>query len=122
MTISFSHNEQYAYISAHREDSYGFQDIYKVEFHNNTVNKAVFILTARTGVFDNTTEMIVTDKNDKIIGIYHPNNKGKLIVVLEEGNYNITIDDDERMIYRDFLIVSKFHIQQGTVFKSISIN
>jgi hypothetical protein len=122
MTISFSHNEQYAYVSAHREDSYGFQDIYKVEFHNNTINKAVFILTARTGVFDNTTEMIVTDKNDKIIGIYHPNNKGKLIVVLEEGNYNITIDDDERMIYRDFLIVSKFHIQQGTVFKSISIN
>lgn len=120
MTISFSNNEEYAYISTHREDSYGFQDIYKVEFHNNTNNKAVFVFSSNSGVFDDTIEMVITDDNDKIIGIYHPNNKGKLIIILEEGKYNVTIDNDERMIYKDFLIVSKYHLKQGTVFKSIS--
>ena len=120
MTISFSNSEQFAYISAHREDSYGFQDIYKVEFHNNTNNKTVFVLSSATGVFDDTIEMAITDDNDKIIGIFHPNKKGKLIVILQKGKYNITIDNDERMIYKDFLIVSDYHLKQGTVFKSIS--
>jgi len=120
MTISFSNNEQYAYISAQREDSYGFQDIYKVEFHNNTNNKTVFVFSAVSGVFDDTIEMAITDDDDKIIGIYHPNSKGKLIVILQKGKFNITIENDERMIYKDFLIVSDYHLKQGTVFKSIS--
>jgi hypothetical protein len=120
MTISFSYNNQYAYISAHRDDSYGYQDIYKVEFHNNTDNKAVIIFTTNSGAFGETDEMVITDDNDKIIGIYHPNKKGKLIVILEQGKYNVTIDSEERMIYKDFLIITNFHLQQGTVFKSIS--
>jgi len=64
--------------------------------------------------------MAITDDDDKIIGIYHPNSKGKLIVILQKGKFNITIENDERMIYKDFLIVSDYHLKQGTVFKSIS--
>ena len=120
MTISFSNNEQYAYVSAHREDSYGYQDIYKVEFHNNTNNKTVFIFTSSTGVFDDSMEMVITDEKDAVIGLYHPSASGKFIVVLEKGKFNIAIENEGRMIYRDFLIVSDYHLKQSTVNKSIS--
>ena len=121
MTISFSNNEQFTYISGHRDDSYGFQDIYKVEFHNNVSNKSVFVFANHDGTFDDSVEMIVSDQQDKIIGIYHPNNKGKFIVILEVGKYNVKVENDKNVLYDDFLIVSTYHLKQGTIFKTLSL-
>ncbi|RLD25164.1 MAG: hypothetical protein DRI54_05360, partial [Bacteroidetes bacterium] len=121
MTISFSNNEKFAYVSAHRDDSYGFQDIYQVEFHNNVSNKSVFVFASQESNFDNSIEMIVSDVQNSIIGIYHPNKKGKVIVILEVGNYKIKIEQNDQIVYDGDLIVTDYHLKQGTVFKTISI-
>ena len=121
MTISFSNNEEYAYISAHRDDSYGFQDIYKVTFHNNTNNKVVMVFERGNGVFDDSMEMILYDQKNEIIGIYHPDKKGKFITILRKGKYKVVIEDELGVIYEDQLIVSGYHINKGTVTKTINI-
>jgi tetratricopeptide (TPR) repeat protein len=121
MTISFSNNEQYAYISAHREDSYGFQDIYQVVFHSNVKNRSVFIFANQDDVFDNSLEMIVSDEMNNIIGIYHPTQKGNFIVILEAGRYNIKVENENGIFYNDFLDVSSSHLEQGTIYKTLSI-
>lgn len=121
MTISFSNNEQYAYISAHREDSYGFQDIYQVEFHNNVNTRSVFIFANQEDTFDNSLEMIVSDESNNIIGIYHPTQKGSFIVILEVGRYKIIVENADEIVYDDHLNVSSYHLKQGTIHKTISI-
>ncbi len=121
MTISFSNNEKYAYVSAHRDDSFGFQDIYQVEFHNNVSNKTVFVFSNSNGTVDSSIEMIVSDEQSNIIGIYRPNNKGRIIVILEVGKYNIKIENNNGIFYDESLNVSTFHIKQGSVFKTYSI-
>ena len=105
MTISFSNNEQFAYISVHRKDSYGFQDIYKVEFHNNVNNKSIFIFGNQDGTFDSSLEMVVSDEQNKIIGIYHPTKKGIFVVILEAGRYNIMVENENEEVYNEVLTV-----------------
>ena len=121
MTISFSNNEQFAYISAHRDDSYGFQDIYQVEFHNNVKNKSVFVFANHEGTFDSSIEMIVSDERNNIIGIYQPTYKGKFIVILEVGRYNIKVENENDIVYDEYLTVSPYHLKQGTIYKTLSI-
>ena len=121
MTISFSNNEEFAYVSGHRNDSYGFQDIYQIEFHNNISNKSVIVFANYDGTFDDSIEMIVSDEQNNIIGIYHPNIKGRLIVILEIGKYNIKVEQDNQIVYDDFLTVTAYQLKQGTVFKTLSL-
>ena len=121
MTISFSNNEQYAYVSAHRDDSYGFQDIYKVEFHNNVKNKSVFVFANHDGTFDSSIEMIVSDEQNNIIGIYQPTYKGNFIVILEAGRYNIKVENVNEIVYDEFLTVSPYYLKKGTTYKTLSI-
>jgi len=121
MTISLSNNGQFAYISAHRSDSYGFQDIYKVEFHNNVNNKSVFVFANHDGTFDSSFEMIVSDAQNNIIGIYNPTQKGNFIVILEVGSYKVTIEKGNNILYDELLIVSGYNLNQGTIFKTLSL-
>jgi len=120
MTISFSENDKFAYVSAHRDDSFGNLDIYRVEFHNNMSNKAVFIFTLDGVNTDETTEMVISDEQNEIIGIYHPNKKGKLVAILDVGKYSIEVEQDYEPIITESLIVSKYHTKQNSVFKNLS--
>ncbi len=114
MTISFSVNETYAYISDNRKDSYGDLDIYKLEFHNKKSNKAVFIYTPTDPLTDESIELIVSNLNNEIIGIYRPNNSGKFIVILESGNYIIQVENEDRTLYTDNLTVNGENILNVT--------
>lgn len=110
MTISFSVNETFAYVSDVREDSYGDLDLYKIEFHDKKASKAVFIYTSLIALNDNTAELIVSTSNNEIIGIYRPNAKGKFIVILDSGNYIIEIENEEKTLFSENLRVTSEHI------------
>jgi hypothetical protein len=114
MTISFSINETYAYISDRRKDSFGDLDIYKLEFHNKISNKAVFIYTPSKDFNDESVELIVSNLNNEIIGIYRPDSRGKFIVILESGNYKVEVENEDGTIYSESLTVNGENILNVT--------
>ena len=124
MTISFSINEKYAYISANREDSFGDQDIYRVEFHDGKGSKAVFIYKISGRVDESNLELVVNNMNNEIIGIYRPNTKGNFIVILEAGNYVIDLENivTNNLIYTEKLKVNSQNFLNITNFKTIKLD
>jgi hypothetical protein len=121
MTISFSKNETYAYVSARRNDSYGDFDIYKVEFHDAKKSKAVFIFSTPIKLNTDELELIVSDENNEIIGIYLPNSKGNFIVILEGGQYVINLENQNGSIYTENLKVGSENFLNIVNNKTISI-
>lgn len=121
MTISFSMDETFAYISSTREDSYGDYDIYRVEFHDGKGSKAVFIYNTPENVDVNNLELIVSDVNNEIIGIYRPNRSGNFIVILEAGDYNIDVENDVESIYTEHLKVNGKHFLNITNYKMLNL-
>jgi hypothetical protein len=121
MTISFSINETFAYVSDLREDSYGDFDIYKVEFHNRKASKAVFIYSSKETNNDRTLELVVYDDNNEIIGIYQPDSKGRYIVILESGDYLIQLENESATLYSENLNVSGVNILNVTNNKTFTL-
>jgi tetratricopeptide (TPR) repeat protein len=122
MTISFSINETYAYVSDVREGGFGDLDIYRVEFHNRKASKAVFIYTSEVKNLDPTLELVVYDKKNEIIGIYQPDSKGRYIVILESGDYELQIENENSTVFTENLSVTGENILNVTNYKSFTVN
>ena len=96
--ISFTEDQRHAYVSTWREDSKGFQDIYKVTFNEldarQTVVKSKVLSdsTATNGITDAFVSVIDNRTQDEV-GTYTPSPKnGKFVMILKPGSYNILID------------------------------
>lgn len=122
MTISFSLDETRAYISANRNDSYGDYDIYRVDFHDRKTSKAVFIYSSGNKNLDDDIELVVSDKNEEIIGIYRPNSRGKFIVILDIGSYKVDIEDENGVIFSTILTVNSEDVSRITNYRSFKLN
>lgn len=94
--ISFTEDQRHAYVSAWREDSRGFQDIYKVTFNEldkkETIIKAK-ITTAATGEVIKNAFIIITNDLTQDERNYTPNSlSGDITITLLPGEYTILID------------------------------
>jgi len=94
--ISFTEDKRHAYISSWREDSKGFQDIYKVTFNDigskETIIKANIITSTTQEIVKDAFILIVNDLTKEERN-YTPNSvNGKVIITLPQGKYTITID------------------------------
>jgi tetratricopeptide (TPR) repeat protein len=95
MTIFFSQNMKYAYISDLRKGGLGDLDIYRVNFNNRddrqTVVKCVVSSTDVTkNVNDASVSLIELSSQDEI-GIYTPNSKNKFVMAIPPGKYQVVI-------------------------------
>ncbi len=111
MAISFSKNKKYAYVSTHKDDSYGGLDIYRVDFKDTDPSYTIvkgFVLDADSNIFNQALIIEVFKKNsDEIYGIYevHPTN-GDFIMALPPGRYDIEIDIPSKGYFKKPFIVA----------------
>ena len=94
--ISFTEDKRYAYVSTWREDSKGFQDIYKVIFNKfdkkETIIKAKIIAESTNEILKNALVVVTNDKTQDERN-YTPNSiNGEIVITLPQGNYTILID------------------------------
>lgn len=95
--ISFTEDQRHAYISAWRNDSKGFQDIYKVTFNEiealQTVVKSKIIAEGGTEAITDAFVSVVDNITQEEVGNYTPNPKnGGFVIILKPGSYNLLID------------------------------
>lgn len=100
MTISFTLNKRYAYVTRYRKDSYGNKDIYKITF--KSIEPDYTVITGK--VLGPDSNII---NNDLIIDIYYENNNelygtytvnpetGKYVFILPPGEYVMIINGAE---------------------------
>lgn len=122
MTISFSINESYAYVSQVREGGFGDLDVYKVEFHNRKASKAIFLYTSTKKLNDSSLELVVYDERNEIIGVYQPDSKGRFIVILETGDYLIQFENEDGVALTENLSVSGEDILNQSTNKTFTLD
>lgn len=96
LSISFTEDKRQAYVSTWRDDSKGFQDIYKVTF--NELNKKETIIKAK--IITTTTQEIIkkalvtiTNNKTKEKRKYTPKSlNGDLIITLPPGDFTVIIN------------------------------
>jgi len=100
-SICFTQNKKYAYVAAHRKDSYGDLDLYKVNFKDSVPSYTTikgFVLDADSNSLNMPLTIEVFDKNtEELYGLYEVNPiKGNFIMILPPNNYEINIDIPEQ--------------------------
>ncbi len=94
--ISFTEDQRHAYVSTWREDSKGFQDIYKVTFNELDIRQTIFkSKIIETDGTEPIKDAFVVVTNDRTMEEYNytPNsNNGSFIIAIPPGSYTITID------------------------------
>ncbi len=109
MTFCVSRSNRYGYISAYKPGGIGDLDIYKVIFNDIEYKKTLF--TGKIIVGDSLKPNVVAlikvkdAVTNKLIGSYKPKASGKYIIILPEGEYNISIEAEEYDTYNDKLNV-----------------
>lgn len=95
ISISFTKDKSHAYVSCWREDSKGFQDIYRVTFNDSTIKETIIkakIISSDPDKIIKKAFIVVTNKKTKEERNYIPNStNGGVIITLPEGSYSITI-------------------------------
>ena len=106
MTISFSSDMRYAYVSAVRPEGFGNKDVYQVVFNNTPIPEAVFScrLMIKGRPYDKPLEsmphFMVFDKMDRLVAqVSAKTPQSPFIVVLEPGIYKVVITSDETEPY-----------------------
>jgi hypothetical protein len=115
MTISFSGNRRYAYVSATRKEGQGGQDIYRVTFRDVdeplTVIRGKVKLQTDLGERDlngNHGEPDITVYDDKgnIYGKYiYNDNLGRFVSALPAGKYSLVISMDHFEDYTEDILI-----------------
>jgi len=94
--ISFTEDQSNAYVSMWRKDSKGFQDIYRVTFHEldtkETIIKSKVLEMGSTNPIKDAF-IIITNNRTQDERHYTPNSKnGSLLITLLPGSYTVMID------------------------------
>lgn len=111
LNITFSENSKFAYVSAHRKDSEGDLDIYRVIFNDTPPSYTTikgFVLNADSSVVKELLTIEVFDKTtDELYGIYTVNkNQGSYIMILPPSKYKLEIDIPGKGYFKKELIVA----------------
>jgi len=126
-SISFTKNNQVAYISALRpEGGNGDLDIYKITFHNDSaVVLQNFLRTSDSAKTFNATVEIVSKGIDSASAeatLYIPNhNTGKFISILTPGKYYITITAPGYRKYGKYFVVAEKTNEEEDVIKKYTL-
>lgn len=100
-TIAFSPNQRYAYVSAIRDNGFGYKDIYRVVFNQEDPSVKIFIFRLMTGNKEQNAPFLSTDttltvtafqKGNVVVGKYAYDYKSsQATVALSPGTYTIEI-------------------------------
>lgn len=104
MTISYSPDGNYAYVSAIKPDSYGYADIYRVVFNDKDPMVRMYLVklvtqqgdqTADFGETERNLKVTVFTKNKTIYGTYNYNPTASQVpVALLPGSYTLEIEGE----------------------------
>lgn len=99
-TIAFSPNKRYAYVSKRRDDTYGFNDLYRVIYNDKDPSVKILILKIKIGdkkqsvdfAQTDTTLKVVSKKDKTIFGKYaYQSTNSQVTIALPPGSYNIEL-------------------------------
>ena len=110
MTISFTRDQLHAYISCYRSDSKGDLDIYMVTFLDKdprrTIYKSKIVRENSQQIVKRAMVTVVDTQTEEEIGIYYPDpSSGSLIMALQPGAYQVTIDADGYKVQKYDIVV-----------------
>ena len=109
MTFCVSRTNRDGYISAVRPGGIGDLDIYKVVFNDVEDRKTLFTgkVIAGDSIKPNVDALITVEDavTNELIGTYKPKASGKYVIILPEGEYNLSIESAEFDIFKDKIIV-----------------
>jgi hypothetical protein len=125
--ITFSENKKYAYISTHRDDSYGDLDIYRVDFIDTPplyTSIKGYVLDEDSSIFNTPLTIEVFKKNsNELYGIYEVNSsKGNYFMILPPGNYEINIDVPGKGDFKKLFIVAARNKYRKEIKKNITVS
>ena len=104
LSISFSRNRKFAYVSSFRNDGFGGMDLYRINFLD--VDDPCTLITGYIGVEDSTgvhkwsgspydLNITVYDNNGNVYGNYTYNSYlERFVAILSPGKYNLSIESD----------------------------
>ena len=123
--ISITGDNDYGYISAFDNNSFGDLDIYKITFNNVAYKPAIFriqLLNDKGEEVYRNTPINVMDNTGELAGIYMPNkfNK-KYLIALKPGRYELQYADEGFQNYEEKFIVTEFHNKQEQNVKIIKL-
>ena len=114
--ISFNMEGNRAYISSVRPGGLGNYDLYQINFLDETVNKAVFIveiINEKTEKKIFNAEIDIYNDHDILIGQYLPNDiSGNFSLILERGYYKLYCILEGENILKKELKVSDFDTKE----------
>ncbi len=125
-SICFSENMKYAYISTFRNDSYGGEDIYRVDFKDTESSYTTikgYVLKADSSLFNIPLSIEVFDKStEELYGIYEVNpTKGNYIMILPPNKYEMNIDIPGKGYYKNIFIVEGRNKYRTEISKNIKV-
>lgn len=113
MTISFTEDYRYAYLSLFRDDSYGGRDIFAILLDREVPTSAIFRYTVK--VKNNKDKILdirsqptieVRDKDGELVAIERVNMRThSFLIVLSPGTYTLTLDLDGTKHYEESIEV-----------------
>lgn len=129
MTISFSEDGRYAYLSLFRDDSYGGRDIYALLFDHILPKSAIIRYTvkvrnSKAKIFDvhKQPHIRITDKNGELVAIERVNMRNhSFLVVLDPGEYTLTIDLEGTKHYEQKVVVEERSYDTTPIEKKIML-
>lgn len=104
LTISYTVDENYAYVSAIKPDSYGYSDVYRVVFNDKDPMVRMYLVklvtqqgeqTADFGETEKNLKVTVFTKNKTVYGTYNYNpTSSQVPVALLPGTYTLEIEGE----------------------------
>ena len=126
MNICFSENKKYAYVAAHRNDSYGDLDIYRVNFKDTPPSYTTikgFVTDADSNLYHQPLTIEVFDKTtEELYGLYEVNpSKGNYIMILPPNKYEINIDIPGKGYFKKLFVVEGRNKYKPEISKNIRV-
>jgi len=132
VTISFSGNHRYGYVSSIRKEGLGGLDVYKVIFNDVdepiTVVKGKITLTDETGTHDwksdnQMLDISVYDAKQNLFGKYiYNNNLGRFIAALPSGEFKLMIQANGYQDYSESISIMERNLYQPEIEKIFSLS
>ena len=115
MTISFTRDGRYAYVSLMRNDGYGGRDIYAIINDRVVPTSAILRCTVKIKGANNKAVNLesqphieVTDESGELVALERLNaSNSSFILILDPGKYTLTIEADNAKPYSEEIVVEE---------------